>query len=91
MPEEMTLLRNALDTRGIMWTDRTTDYDREFPFLDMNIYRTLYFYDGKDYSVVSGIGTMGGQWGLLELSVDGNEPRGSMTAEGILTIMDGGK
>lgn len=91
MPEEMTKLRNALDARKIYWIDKSDTYEREFPFLDMCIYRTWFLYNGNHYSVISGLGTYGGQWGLLELMINDNEPKGSLTAEGVLTIMDGGE
>lgn len=90
MPEEMIKLRNALDVRGIEWSDSTTKENREFPFLDMNIYGTKFKIGIFDYEVISGLGTLGGQWGLLELRRSFIEPKGSLTAEGVLTIMDGG-
>lgn len=91
MPEEMTKLRNALDVRGIEWTDNTQDEERSFPFLDMNIYGTNFNVHGRRYEVISGFSTLGGQWGLLELKVDNSNPIGSLTAEGVLSILDGRK
>lgn len=89
MPEEMQKLRNALNVRGIEWTDSTRDEKRSFPFMDMNIYGTKFSFQNSTYEVISGFGTLGGQWGLLELRRLSHDPKGSLTAEGVLSIMDG--
>lgn len=90
MPEEMQTLRAALNARGIEYQDLSDDFDRSFPFYDMTLYRIRYIYKGKRYEVMTGIGTLGGDWGLLELRVNQEDPKGSMTAEGILKLMDRG-
>jgi hypothetical protein len=56
----------------------------------MTLYRIRYIYKGSRYEVMTGIGTLGGDWGLLELRVEREDPKGSMTAEGILKLMDRG-
>ena len=89
MPEEMQRLRAALDVRGIEYQDLSDDFDRSFPFYDMTIYKIRYIFKGTTYEVITGLGTMGGDWGLLELRQD-HEIKGSMTAEGILKLMDRG-
>lgn len=90
MPEEMQRLRSALNARGIEYQDLSDDFDRSFPFYDMTLYKIRFIYQKKRYEVMTGIGTLGGDWGLLELRVDQEEPKGSMTAEGILNYMDRG-
>ena len=90
MPEEMIKLRNALDARGVQWRDLSSDYGRSFPFEDMTIYKTHFGFRCREYSVVCGFGTFGGDKGLLQLTIDNNETVGSLTAENILTIMDKG-
>ena len=89
MPEEMILLRNALDARKIAWYNATDNLDRSFPFMNLIIYRTKYEHGGCRWSVISGYGTFGGQDGLLELMIDNNEPIGNLTAEEVLRMMDG--
>lgn len=89
MSQEMKLLRNALDARGIKWRDGSTDNDRSFPFLNMMIYRTKYIFHDKEWSVICGIGTFGSDKGLLELSVEGMDGTiGSLSASTILKMMD---
>lgn len=90
MPEEMQRLRAALDVRGIEYQDLSDDFDRSFPLYDMTLYRIRYIYKGSRYEVMTGIGTLGCDWGLLELRVNQEDPKGSMTAEGILKLMDRG-
>lgn len=87
MPEEMQKLRAELSDKDIGYEDLSDDFDRSFPFFDMTLYKTRYKFADQVYVVVSGVGTLGGEWGLLELSVDQGEPIGSLTAEGILKIM----
>lgn len=87
MPEEMQKLRAELSDKDIGYEDLSDDFDRSFPFFDMTLYKTRYKFNDQVYVVVSGVGTQGGEWGLLELSVDQGEPIGSLTAEGILKIM----
>ena len=88
MPEEMILLRNALDARKIAWYNATDNLDRSFPFMNLIIYRTKYEHGGSRWSVISGYGTFGGQDGLLELMIDNKEPIGNLTAEEVLRMMD---
>lgn len=89
MPEQMTLLRNALSARKIEYWDETDDHIRSFPFLDMCIYRTRFIFHDKEWSAISGIGTMGGDRGLLELYVDGMDGViGSLSASTVLKMMD---
>ena len=90
MPEEMYRLRNALTARAVEWEDRSDDFDRSFPFFDMTLYRTWFKHNGHTYEAISGVGTLGGEHGLLELRVDQGEPYGSQTAEGVLKILDRG-
>lgn len=87
MPEEMTRLRYALDVRGIRYEDESDDFDRSFPFFDMTLYKTHFKHNSHDYMAMSGVGTLGGEWGLLELRVDNGDPVGSVTADYILTLM----
>lgn len=91
MPEEMLLLRNILDKKGIEWEDDTFDKRDGFPFLDLSVYRTKFRYNGHFYSVISGYATFGGEYGLLELMIDSNEPIGSLTHEGVLKVIEGEK
>ena len=87
MPEEMNKLRLALTARDIEYEDLSDDFDRSFPFFDMTLYKTCFKYNGQSYVVVSGVGTQGGEHGLLELTIDQGERIGSLTAEGVLKIM----
>lgn len=87
MPDEMMKLRNALDARGVMWVNESDNLDRSFPFLNLINYRTRYIWHDKEFSVISGYGTLGGIKGLLELHKD-DETIGSLTAVQILEMMD---
>lgn len=91
MPQEMKLLRQVLDKKGIEWVDDTLDKSEGFPFLDLSIYRTKFRYNGHFYSVISGYGTYGGEHGLLEMMRDSNDPIGSLTHEGVIDIIEGEK
>lgn len=84
MPEEMKLLREALDKKQIYWEDDTTDKSEGFPFLDLSIYRTTFRHNGHSYSVISGYGTYGGDYGLLELTIDSRDPIGRLTHEEVM-------
>lgn len=88
MPEEMIYLRNALDARKVPWQGLSDNLDRSFPFLNLITYRTVYKWKEQEYCVKSGYGTLGGDKGLLELSIDKDLPIGSLTAEKILRMMD---
>jgi len=90
MPEEMTKLRKTLDERKIAWVDKSDDMGRSFPFLDMMIYRTWFYYGGLQWSVISGFSTYGGDKGLLELWTSNSKTVGSLTAKDILTMMGTG-
>ena len=91
MPTEMMILRQILDEKGIEWEDDTFDRRDGFPFLDLSIYRTKFRYDGHLYSVISGYATYGGEYGLLEVMIDSNDPIGSLTHEGVLNLIEGEK
>lgn len=84
MPEEMVLLRELLDKKQIYWVDDTTDRSECFPFLDLSIYRTKFKNNGHSYLVISGYGTYGGDYGLLELSIDSKDPIGRLTHEEVM-------
>lgn len=57
MVKEMGILREALDRHGIEWEDVSNSY----------ITRTHFEVDGVKRSVIHGMGTYGGQAGLLEI------------------------
>ena len=87
MPTEMINLRQALDARGVQYYNESDNLDRSFPFLNLINYKTRYIWHDKEYSVISGYGTLGGTKGLLELHYN-DETIGSLTAVDILRIMD---
>lgn len=87
MPDEMLKLRNVLNSRSIEWLDRTEK--PSFSLLDLTIYRTWFMYKGKEWLIVSGYGTYGGEKGLLEVIVDDYNPMGSLTAQEVIMLMDG--
>ena len=91
MPIEMEKLRLALTARDVEYEDLSDDFDRSFPFFDMTIYKTRFKYNGHTYDVISGVGTQGGERGLLELRVDQGEPIGNITHDYVISIMLGGK
>lgn len=88
MPEEMIKLRNALDARGIEWSNESDNLDRSFPFLNLIMYRTTFKWKDRKYSVICGYGTLGGIKGLLELHKGNDDPVGSLTAVEVLERMD---
>lgn len=65
-------------------------------FADATMYRTHFEHKGKKYSVIFGYGSYGGinainpsqNNGLLELMIDENTPKGWLTAEDVLNIVD---
>ena len=87
MPTEMINLRNALTARGVEFVNESDNLDRSFPFLNLINYKTRYMWHDKEYSVISGYGTLGGTKGLLELHLN-DETIGSLTAVQILEMMD---
>jgi hypothetical protein len=87
VPDEMLKLRNVLNSRGVEWVDRTEK--PSFSLLDLTIYRTWFMYKGKEWSVISGYGSYGGEKGLLEVMVDDYNPMGSLTAQEVIMLMDG--
>ena len=87
MPEEMIKLRNVLNSKKLEWLDRTEK--PSFSLLDLTIYRTWFIYKGKEWLIVSGYGTYGGEEGLLEVMVDDYNPMGSLTAQEVIMLMDG--
>ena len=88
MPDEMIYLRNALSARDISWVNCSDNLDRSFPFLNLIIYRTRWEHNGHIYSVRCGLGSLGGDKGLLELTVDDELPVGSLTAVDIIRRME---
>ena len=96
MPEEMIKLREMLTEMGIKWHDKSSVYE---PYeivdhkilLNLCIYRTHFNYKGKFHSVICGIGTYGGELGLLEIMIETDDPTGYHTAEDIIKILKGEK
>ena len=88
MPQEMERLRDYLTEKGIDWVDVTENMGKGFPFLDLTIYRTHWWFDGHNYSAISGYGTFGGDKGLIELMIDRAEPIGSLTAVEVMEKMN---
>lgn len=86
MPEEMVKFRNVLNSRGITYIDRSEK--PSFSLIDLTIYRTWFIYKGREWSVISGYGTYGGEEGLLEVMVDNDNPRGRMTARDVIEMME---
>lgn len=93
--DEMIKLRQRLDERGIEWIDKSDTYTNskiKAIGIDLTIYRTHFFVFDIWFSVIYGHGTYGNTQGLLECmsnAVDpSGEPKGSMTAEEILSIVD---
>lgn len=94
--KEMIKLRKGLDERGIEWTDKSETYGNDkikALGIDLTIYRTHFTAYGVWFSVIYGHGTYGNKSGLLECmsnAVDeSGEPKGSMTADEILEVIDG--
>lgn len=88
IPEEMAKLRTMLNALGVKWVDNSTKYPIIDDF-DMNIYRTYYDYKGLNYSVICGMGTYGGDKGLLEVWINRDEePTGWHTADDVLAMME---
>lgn len=86
IPEEMIRLRNVLNSRNVQWIDRSEK--PSFSLIDLTIYRTWFIYKGREWSVISGYGTYGGEEGLLEVMVDNDNPRGHMTARDVIEMME---
>ena len=81
----MTKLRKMLTARGIEWYDESRDCNI------LPICRTKFEYNGHKFSVIHGIGTMGGfsrfagDQGLLECwDLHEDEPTGGYTAEEVM-------
>lgn len=89
---EMLKLRDMLDKMNIDWED---DSDPITPnTIECRVYRTQFYYNGDDFSVIYGFGTYGG-WNrfaekedpkLLELMINDEEPTGWHTADDIIKI-----
>lgn len=83
--DEMIKLRHGLDERGIEWRDESVTKI-------IQIYRTKFDAAGCFFDVMWGHGTFGQYEGLLECISfainESGEPKGSMTAEEILSIVD---
>lgn len=99
MCKEMIKLRKGLDERGIVWIDKSETEINRFAVaamllfnIDLTVYRTHFTAYGVWFSVIYGHGTYGKESGLLECmsqAVDKNgEPKGSMTADEILEVID---
>ena len=80
----MIALRSKLNDMGISWED-VSIIAEECP--SCNIYRTRFVYNKHIISVISGTGTKGGIFGLLELTIDTGEPTGDLTASGTIEIV----
>jgi hypothetical protein len=52
-----------------------------------SIYRTKFTVNGVKYSVVYGFGTYGGEYGMLEMMVGDADPKGWLTAEDIIGVI----
>ena len=100
MCKEMIKLRKGLDERGIVWTDKSETEINSVAAaafllfdIDLTVYRTQFTTNGVWFSVIYGHGTYGNTSGLLECmskAVDeSGEPKGSMTADEILEVIDG--
>lgn len=94
--KEMIKLRKGLDERRIVWIDASETYGNDkikALGIDITIYRTQFTAHEVWFSVIYGYGTYGNESGLLECmskAVDeSGEPKGSMTADEILEVIDG--
>lgn len=92
---EMIKLRKGLDERGIVWIDASVTYGNDkikALGVDISIYRTRFTAYGVWFSVIYGHGTYGGKSGLLECMSEAvdmrGEPKGNMTADEILKVID---
>lgn len=95
MCKEMIKLRKGLDERGIVWTDASETYGNDkikALGIDITLHRTHFTAYGVWFSVIYGHGTYGYESSLLECmseAVDeSGEPKGSMTADEILKVID---
>ena len=88
--DEMKKLRKMLDDRGIEWHDDSAS-DEEYWMCNTRI-----DIGRKHYSIINGVGSYGGvsllsgkNYGLLEAwdFTTKNEPKGSLTAEQVLTYI----
>lgn len=93
--KEMIKLRKELDERGIVWKDASETYGNDeikALGIDIAIYRTHFTAYGVWFSVIYGHGTYGKESGLLECMSqavnESGEPKGSMTADEILEVID---
>ena len=84
LPEEMNKLRKLLDDMGIGWKDVSSHYEVKEHTIDFSIYRTRFEHKGRYISVIIGIGTYGGDKGLLEMWDGNGEPEGYLTAEEVI-------
>ena len=81
---EMEKLRKLLDSMGIKWRDMSSIYPQD---KQCSIYRTKFTVNGVKYSVVYGALTYGGEYGMLEMMVGDAEPKGWLTAEDIIGVI----
>lgn len=72
------------------------NFGQERQYCDTTIYRTHFDANGSQYSVISGFGTYGGfdpvenkDYGLLECMIDDNDPKGWLTADDIIKLING--
>lgn len=97
--KEMIKLRKGLDERGIVWIDASETEINSVAVaasllfdIDRTVYRIQFIAYGVWFSVIYGHGTYGKESDLLECmssAVDeSGEPKGSMTADEILEVID---
>ena len=93
--EEMKKLRELLDKRGITWEDASEEGAEGYK--DLWICRTWFNYNGLRVSCINGLGTYGGfgganpsdgNYGLLEMMIEGFEPIGWQKAKECIAILD---
>ena len=82
IPEEMLKLRNVLNSRGVVWYDRTEK--PSFSLLDLTIYRTWFIHKGKEWLVSCGYPITD----TLEVRIEDYNRVGNLTAQDVLLMMD---
>ena len=82
LPEEMMRMRNVLNSKGIIWCDRTEKPG--FSLLDLTIYRTWFIYKGREWLVICGYPNTE----KLEVRIEGHNSVGNLTAQDVLLMMD---
>lgn len=84
---EMEKLRKLLDSMGIKWRDMSSIYPQNKRYSIYPIYRTKFTINGVKYSVIHGSCTYGGEYGMLEMMVGDADPKGWLTAEDIIGVI----